>query len=318
MDIYKITDLTNGKIYIGKTKRTIEERLKEHINKALREKEKSNMPICRAIYSHGAENFIIESLYSSNDIYDITEKENLFINKYSAIDKEIGYNGLPGGGGIIDFSPETKKRLSESGKKRIKERNPFYGKHHSDEQKKKWTIKRKGLKGKPCSKKTKQIISEKLKEKWKNEEFRNKILNGIKKNPPKRISGEGNKRNLEVKCIELNKIFPSLKIAQDELNKMFPDKNFSRTNISNVCRGKKHTHNGFTFEFVDKSVLTKKNNFNKNEYSYFKQVYIVELNKQFRSKKECSDFLLEYTGEKYHEKYIQDNKKYKQFTFKLL
>lgn len=318
MDIYKITDLTNGKIYIGKTKRTIEERLKEHINKALREKEKSNMPICRAIYSHGAENFIIESLYSSDNIYDITEKEDLFIKQYSSMDKKIGYNGLPGGGGIIEFSEETKKRLSENGKKRVKEKNPFYGKHHSDEQKNKWKITRKGVKGKPCSEENKKFLSNFFKNKWKEKEFREKVLEGIKNNPPTYISGEGNKRNLEVRCIELNKTFPSLKLAEDELNRMFPDKRFSRTNISNVCRGKKHTHNNFTFEFIDKSVLNKKNHFNKNEYSYFKQVYIVELDKTFRSKKECSDFLLEYTGEKYHEKYIKNDKKYKQFTFKVL
>ena len=318
MDVYKITNLINNKIYIGKTKRTIEIRFKEHINKALLEKNKSNMPICRAIYKYGKENFKIESLYNSNDIEKINEKEDFFIKEYRTNENEIGYNVAPGGVGIFEFSEETKIKISENAKKRIKEKNSFFGKHHSKEQRKKWSLMRKGSIGKPLSEKTKQILSEKFKKRWKNKEFKEMMIKKMKEHPPKVITGEGNKRNIKVKCIELNMEFASLKIAQDELNKMFPEKNFSRSNISNVCRGKKRTHNSFTFEFVDKSNLNKQNNFNKTAYSSFKKVQIIELNKIFKSKKECSDFLLGYTGEKYHEKYIQNDKKYKQFTFKIL
>ena len=57
--IYKITNVLNGKMYIGKTSSTIEERWKEHRHDATR-KSKEYRPLYSAIQKYGADNFIIE------------------------------------------------------------------------------------------------------------------------------------------------------------------------------------------------------------------------------------------------------------------
>ena len=49
MVVYKITNLVDGKCYVGKTKREIEQRFKEHQN--------ANSCIGEAIRKYGAENF---------------------------------------------------------------------------------------------------------------------------------------------------------------------------------------------------------------------------------------------------------------------
>ena len=311
MFVYKITNLINQKIYIGKTiKKDIKERMKEHIRAS---KTNKNMPILKAISKYGKENFIIEILFEGKNNEEICEKEKEFIKKYNSMNPIIGYNILSGGEGVVP-TPELRKQLSERGKLRIGEKNSFFGKKHSEEAKRKMSEARKGKHiNRTMTEEERKKYSERMKQLRKDPIFNKKIKESITY-----ITGEGNKRNLEVKCIELNKIFPSLNIAETELNNMFPDKKFSKNNISNVCRGKKHTHQGFTFEYVDKSIKTKKNNYNKSNSKSCKKVQIIELNKIFNSKKECCEFLYKLENEKYHEKYIKDNIKYKKYTFKIL
>ena len=55
--IYKIVNDINGKIYIGQTTRTIQERWKEHIKESLGTR--ANHPIYRAMRKYGNEHFQI-------------------------------------------------------------------------------------------------------------------------------------------------------------------------------------------------------------------------------------------------------------------
>ena len=55
--IYKITNLINNKLYIGQTKKTIEERFKAHIKVARQHK---NRYLYDAMNKYGYENFKIE------------------------------------------------------------------------------------------------------------------------------------------------------------------------------------------------------------------------------------------------------------------
>ena len=59
--IYKITNLINNKIYIGKTNRTIEERFKEHCNEYKKERSEKR-PLYNAMNKYGIENFKIEQI----------------------------------------------------------------------------------------------------------------------------------------------------------------------------------------------------------------------------------------------------------------
>ena len=79
--IYCITNLINGKKYIGQTVRSIQDRFKDHSHQAYRP-ENDSRPICRAIRKYGIENFSIEQ---------IEEVENDLLNER---EKSIGYRNF--------------------------------------------------------------------------------------------------------------------------------------------------------------------------------------------------------------------------------
>ena len=57
--IYKITNLINNKIYIGKTKKDIETRFKEHLQNAIND---CQYNLSKAIRKYGIDNFNIEMI----------------------------------------------------------------------------------------------------------------------------------------------------------------------------------------------------------------------------------------------------------------
>ena len=87
--IYKIQNLINGKIYIGKTTFSIQQRWKKHISTAL---QNSNYPLHKAIRKYGINNFSIEKVEEVS-LSEINEKEIFWIKKYNSfISNNQGYN----------------------------------------------------------------------------------------------------------------------------------------------------------------------------------------------------------------------------------
>lgn len=132
--IYKITNLVNGKIYIGLTKHSLESRMKSHITAAnltsLKPTRNKSRVLMRAIVKHGSDNFIIESIDTASSRFEAGEKEKYWIEKLDARG-DNGYNMTDGGEGICGYS------LSDSHKKTLSENNSgennyFYGKCGKD------------------------------------------------------------------------------------------------------------------------------------------------------------------------------------------
>ena len=97
--IYQITNDINGKIYIGKTERTVEERWQEH----QRDRDKEyckNRPLYRAMNKYGIEHFHIAMLEETNDP---EERETYWIEQKQSF--KYGYNATIGGDGkkYIDY-----------------------------------------------------------------------------------------------------------------------------------------------------------------------------------------------------------------------
>lgn len=86
--IYKITNIVNGKVYIGQTIRPIEDRFHRHINDAM--SNRLNTHFARAIRKYGPDNFKIEVIDSSTSQKELTEKEQYWIRYYNSV--ENGYN----------------------------------------------------------------------------------------------------------------------------------------------------------------------------------------------------------------------------------
>ena len=145
--IYKITNLVNNKIYIGKTVKTLEKRKKDHCSNA--KTNSSNMYISKAIKKYGEENFIWEILFEEEDITDLelNEKEKYFIRLFNSRNNKVVYNLTDGGVGITGytFTEESRKKMSKTSINNNSHagiNNPMYNKQHSEESKKLMSINR--------------------------------------------------------------------------------------------------------------------------------------------------------------------------------
>ena len=108
--IYKITNDINGKIYIGKTLSTIEQRFKEHCQDYLKERNEKR-PLYNAMKKYGIEHFHI-SIIEECDESILSEREIFWIDKLNTY--YTGYNATLGGDGKILYNySEIAKRLKE-------------------------------------------------------------------------------------------------------------------------------------------------------------------------------------------------------------
>lgn len=119
--VYKITNLINGKIYIGQTIQKFKERIWQHKYHA--RKEKPLFLISRAIKKHKPENFKFEIIDYADCPLELNKKESYYISLYNSIDKTKGYNVMEMQDGIIVYSKERREKLSEETKKRFENNN---------------------------------------------------------------------------------------------------------------------------------------------------------------------------------------------------
>ena len=138
--VYLITNKINGKPYVGQTTQKLERRIKEH--------KRSDLYIDRAIRKYGWENFTVEVLKVCGSKEELDYWEKYFIKARNTRSPN-GYNLTDGGEGTvgIKLTPEhcakivaahTGKPLSAEHRAKIGasisgEKNPFFGKTHTDE-----------------------------------------------------------------------------------------------------------------------------------------------------------------------------------------
>jgi len=139
--IYKITNLVNGKIYIGQTIGDTNKRFKKHLSQV------NCKNICSALYcafkKYGKGNFTIEDVVSGEySKEELNELEKFYINKFNSLSPN-GYN-LQSGGNSFMVVESVKKQISEK------------------------------LKGREI--KWKQKVSEGIKKLWENKEYREKQI----------------------------------------------------------------------------------------------------------------------------------------------
>jgi len=146
--LYKITNVLDGKVYIGQTVH-IETRWKEH-QWAARQNEPSQY-VHRAIKKYGIENFVFEVVATCISLDSVNVIEQILIQQYNSHDNNYGYNVAMGGRSAINAG----RSLSEEHKRRIGEANT--GRKATPE-----TIKKQSdaQKGKPKSEEFKKRVSE--------------------------------------------------------------------------------------------------------------------------------------------------------------
>jgi group I intron endonuclease len=155
MIIYKTTNLINGKIYVGQDSKNNSKYLG------------SGVVLNYAIKKYGKDNFKKEILEYCIDKNDMDEKEKYWISELNSRDRNIGYNITKGGDGCLGckftdrvFTKEHKDNISKNHADVSGEKNPMFGKTHSNEVKEKTKLRNLGRK---ASDKTKSKMSEQRK-----------------------------------------------------------------------------------------------------------------------------------------------------------
>ena len=160
MNVYLVTNMQNGKQYVGITRRTVEERWSEHLQEA--RGSRSQRALSRAIRKYGVESFSVLGIANAEDWQSLCDAEVRVIDTLGT-KVPAGYNMTDGGDGAIGLcqesfdqmrekcrllrhTPETKQRISETGK----------GRKHSPEAKAKISSARKG---KPLSEEHRQKLA---------------------------------------------------------------------------------------------------------------------------------------------------------------
>ena len=109
--IYCITNLINGKQYVGKTTYSVTKRFQEHRTDCQKRKNEKR-PLYSAMRKYGIENFSIETLISCEE-EELSSYEILFIQKLNTYHN--GYNATKGGDGKILFDYNEIITLYNSG-----------------------------------------------------------------------------------------------------------------------------------------------------------------------------------------------------------
>lgn len=141
--IYVIVNLVNNKKYIGSTI-NFKNRWDKH-KKDLKNNKHHSIHLQRAWNKYGEENFLFEVLEYVQDVNDLIQIEQYYLDWMETWKEENGYNICSTAGSTlgIKLSVEIRKQRSE----RVKgAKNPMYGKHFSDESKEKMAITQRGEK----------------------------------------------------------------------------------------------------------------------------------------------------------------------------
>lgn len=172
--IYKITCEVDGKIYIGKTTKSIEDRFKEHIDNSRKNSYRHKSYLYNAIRKYGPEKFSVDLIEECCDESSLNDRERFWIIELNSRDRDVGYNIHEGGKGgktqteyicteeqrrclsigwYAPMSEENKKLVSRIHKGKVvseetrdKLRKDQTGKKASDETRRKMSESRKGKK----------------------------------------------------------------------------------------------------------------------------------------------------------------------------
>jgi group I intron endonuclease len=219
MYVYKITNKITGDFYIGKTVRTLEQRMKAHMSKH----KMGDTYLYRAMKKYGFSNFSIECVQKYEDEDMLNEGEILYIKKLSP-----EYNMTSGGdGGNTSKSEKYQDYMKFRSLLISGELNPFYGKKHSEE--------------------TKRKISEKNSGRIMTQEQKDKIS---KANLGKKMSPESIKKTVEKKSKVWHLIDPNGNcITVKNLNEYCRKNGLDQRNMTKMYNGLQKTSKGYTRNF---------------------------------------------------------------------
>lgn len=117
MVVYKVTSKTTGKVYVGQTSLTLQERKHKHEYDAQRQDRKT-VKFHNALMKYGFDDFVWEVLQECQNQDELDYYESYYIEKFNCLDRDTGLNLKSGGklGGC--YSEESKHNMGLATKKK--------------------------------------------------------------------------------------------------------------------------------------------------------------------------------------------------------
>lgn len=225
--IYKIVNLVNGRIYIGK--RVF------NSNKFMNSNYFGSGRLLKQDISKYGINSFIRGIIEEVELSSLEERERFWIKHYNSNNLEIGYNLTTGGNGNgYSGWNHTQNTIDKIKIKRKDQKPTFLNKNHSEESKDKIRNK---LKDVPLSEETKQKM--KLNRKGM-----------LDKNHTQESKDKISKTRNKIKVIQMTLLGEVIKI-HDSICEAARFINGYDSNIRNVCIGKYKQYKGYKFEFYD-------------------------------------------------------------------
>lgn len=227
--LYKLVNLVNNKLYVGKTVQSLEKRFCDHIYEAKRWQKclttnnsfGYNSKLYPAMNKYGYENFEILLIEEVNSLEKLNEREKFWINQLHT--REYGYNIAAGGdGGFFlgcKHSKETIEKLRLIALKRIRTEETCL---------------------KISKSKLGHVTTEETKEKIK------KAKSGVKlgKHSADWNQNISNGHINEIVCIETSKVFRNVCEASRQTG-------IHRSAISNCLRGNSKSAGGYHWKYLN-------------------------------------------------------------------
>ena len=225
--VYKHT-FPNGKVYIGITKQ------KPEIRWSGGKGYYSQIRMKRAIEKYGWDNIKHEVLFTGLTKNEAQEIEIELISKYDSANPKKGYN--------IDLGGNLRAPLSQEAKEKLRASN--LGKTIPKEVRMKISRSTKGVKaywyGRKHTEGTKALISEHRKGKGGDIPFTPERRERISRAQ----MGNQNAPQKTTRCVETGIVYRSTREAARQTG-------LRPSQISQCCRGERHTHGGFHWEYVE-------------------------------------------------------------------
>lgn len=103
MVLYKVSNLVNGKVYIGQTRQKLHKRINAH--------KIADTYLGRALRKYGMDNFKVDVIGEFDNSGMLNEAERIAVEYYKCIIPN-GYNAIPGGAFAPTMSPSVREKLS--------------------------------------------------------------------------------------------------------------------------------------------------------------------------------------------------------------
>jgi group I intron endonuclease len=235
MFIYQITNIITKKTLIGLTSQSPSKRWNQHLN-LLKNNKHKNPHIQNSFNKYGQSAFTFKIIDTAKSKQELSMLEKFWISSTFSTDMSFGYNKKDGGFDKFEVSKESRKRMSDFQKQYFATPEGKARLTAMAEKKKGHTPWNKGTKGLVVAwnKGMARTEQEKI--------HHSKVMQGKKyPNRKKHITPPGNVKS--VLCHQNGKTYISSTEAAKDLG-------LASRNIRQVAQGKKKTHKGYTFMFV--------------------------------------------------------------------